>query len=956
MNKKIVTILIALMLVCALVVVFAACGEKDNNPGEQSGTDNSGGNASTPADNGSGGTGTNSGTGNNSGSNSGTGTNSGNSGASADLVAKYHIYYYTGAQATQVETVSGVKAGDTITAPEDPRLAYNEFGGWYTDYGTYENKFEFGTMPAKDVCLYAKWTSTVSEGEFGEYEAALATGSEEGHLYIHYRRFDSNPESYDDLNLWVWPYGYTGRTFDWNRGTDGKVLLDTAGAICDVDLTKVYNDAGKDGKQEMQFLKNAGAYTSGSIKDASNYMDERFGFLIVYKASKNVEGSHWRSDGNADQLFYVEEAVWDNGSIHIFCVQDNVSDFVYHLTDQAEIVNPYENDDGTHVSYANVNSSETIKVKYGTQLTQTASGVGYQIMVASFADAKQEYDDMGMPKYKCAGDGIGDIRGIIQNFDYIRSLSIDTLWLTPIQLSDSYHGYDIIDYKAVDPKFGTLDDYKELLTLCHQNGIKVIMDLVLNHTSTNNVWFQKSAKMVEEEGIDYRSYYQWRNHTVETNLSSDWYPYSEYNYSYYGKFSPSMPELNYDYQGTRDAIADVALYWLGVLGDGTGVDGFRIDAVKHIYMADEVDKTPGDIIITDYDKETQTDYSSNLTKNLNFFCWLTNQIKAEYPNAYLVGENFDGNAYNVAPYYEAYDGMLDFYMYYNFGQLTMYPTAAAALSGANTDSTNSVPTGENTNQLKGGGWSYDGVLKTQMEYSRLSTGEAAVMGSLFSSNHDIPRLVNNCVRNDLGNGKWEAGTVTTANSGRAQMYAKAILGAMMTMPGISWIYYGDEIGMSSNYLAGQNAQSPHVDRQYRQPFKWTTSASGSEYITRYSISGDETYWVEWDAYNVQLLGVAEQTAIADSYLNYVRYWTEKKSTDNVLRYGNYEFIHAWGPQAAQLLSFKRTYNGTTYWCLTNFGTDNADVSSMVNGNTVKYAQGYNYGSLAGGCTLVIQMG
>ncbi|MBQ4443800.1 MAG: InlB B-repeat-containing protein [Clostridia bacterium] len=945
MNKKILTIFVALMLVCVLVFVFAACGENKNDTTDpdngQTSTDNQGGGQSG-ANNGTN-TGTNSGT--STGTN--TGTNSGTGNTSADLVAKYHIYFYTGATATQVETISGVKAGDPITAPADPMLAYNQFDGWYTDYGTYQNKFEFGTMPAGDVCLYAKWTSTVSEGELGEYEQGLVASSQEGHLYIHYRRFDSKAESYEPLNLWVWPYGFTGREFDWNRDASGKVVLDTAGAMCDVDLTKIYNDAGKDGKQELQFLKNAGAYTAGSIKDPANYMDERFGFLIVYKDSKNIEGSHWRSDGNADQLFTVRDAVWDNGSIHIFCVQDNVSDYVFHLSEQEEIVNPYENDDGTHVSYANVNSSETIKVQYGTKIFDTVSGVGYQIMVSSFADSN--------------GDGMGDIRGIIENFDYLKSLHIDALWLTPIQLSDSYHGYDIIDYKQIDPKFGTLADYKELLTLCHQNGMKVIMDLVLNHTSTNNVWFQKSAKMVVEDGIDYRSYYQWRNHTVEKNLSSDWYPYSEYNYSYYGKFSPSMPELNYDYQGTRDAIADVAKYWLGILGDGTGVDGFRIDAVKHIYMADEVDKAPGDIVISDYDQATQTDYSSNLTKNLNFFCWFVNQIKAEYPNAYMVGENFDGNAYNVAPYYEAYDGMLDFYMYYNFGQLSMYPTAAAALSGANSavDASNSQPKGENTGSLLFGSWCYPGVLDTQERYSQAATGSRDVMGSLFSSNHDIPRLVNNCVRDDLGNGKWQAGTVSASNSGRAQLYAKAVLGAMMTMPGISWIYYGDEIGMSSNYLAGQNAQSPHVDRQYRQPFKWTTKdwdeAGGSRYITHFSISGDETYWVEWDAYNTQLAGVAEQQADPNSYLNYVKYWTDKKSTDDVLRFGSYEFIRAWGNQAAQLLSFKRTYNGTTYWCLTNFGTDNADVSSMVNTGSVKYAQGLSGGSLAGGCTLVIKV-
>lgn len=935
MNKKLICIIVAIMLVCCLVCVLAACGEKENN------------NATDPTDNGQ--------TSQQGGENQGEQGSQGGS-TEVDMVAQYHISFYTGDKATQVERMDGILAGASVTPPAAPQLAYNEFEGWYTDYdpatNTYQNPFDFSAMPAHNVCLYAKWNATVSNDELSKVESELAAVSEEAHLYIHYRRFDNVPDSYEPLNLWVWPYGFAGRTFDWDRDSAGKVIVSTVGATCCVDLTTVYTDAGKEENQVMQFLKNAGAYTAGSIHNADNYMDARFGFLIVYKASKGIKGEHWRSDGNADQLFTVSDAVWDNGSLHIFCVQDNVKYYTFHLTDdQSEITNPYENDDGTHVSYANVKSSETIKVTHGTKLLDTASGVGYQVMVSSFADSD--------------GDGIGDIRGIIENIGYLESLHVDTLWLTPIQLSDSYHGYDIIDYKEVDPKFGSLDDYKELLRLCHQKSIKVIMDLVLNHTSTNNVWFQKSAKMVVEDGIDYRSFYQWRNHTKET-LSKDWYPYSEYNYSYYGKFSPSMPELNYDYDGTRAAILDVALYWLGILGDGTGVDGFRIDAVKHIYMADEVTQSPGDVIIRDFDDATNTDYSSNLTKNLNFFCWFVNAIKSQYANAYLVGENFDGHAFNVAPYYEAYDGMLDFYMYYNFGQLSQYPTAAAALAGANAsvERTNSQPKGDNTESLLYGAWSYAGVLDTQQRYSELSTGDRNVMGGLFTSNHDIPRLVNNMVR-DYSGASWVAGTVNDGNKDKAITLAKAQISAMMTMPGISFIYYGDELGMSSNYLDGQDATSPHVDRQYRQPFKWTTKdwdKGGSEYITHYSISGDETYYVTWDTYNIQLKGVDEQTGDANSLLEVTRYWTDKKSSDDVLRYGDYTFEHAWGPQAAQLLSYKRSYNGVTYWCLTNFGAEgnvhgSADISSMVAKGDVIYAtpNAYNNGQLAGGGTVVIRL-
>ncbi len=875
-------------------------------------------------------------------------------------IALYKIAFYTGNGASQVEAMTNIKAGDPISAPEDPKWAYHTFDGWYTDYNEdpakMTNKFEFKTMPAKNLCLYAKWISSVSDDTLQDYENELNTSSEEGHLYIHYMRFNNVASDYEPLNLWVWPYQYAGREFDWIRDANGNIVIDDiAGATCDIDMTVKYTDAGKEGNEPMQFLINSAVaenYKHNDIKNPSNYMNPRSGFLIVYKDSKD-SGTHWRSDGNADQLFNIEDAIWDNGSLHIFCVQDNVSSFVYHITNQKTIVNPYENDDGSHVSISNVNSSEILKLKYGTQLFDTVTGVGYQIMVSSFADSD--------------GDGMGDIRGIISNFDYIKKLNVDVIWLTPIQLSDSYHGYDIIDYKEVDPKFGTLADYKELLEIAHDNNIKVVMDLVLNHTSTNNVWFQNSAKLiVGEDGTQYRNFYQWRNHEKETDLSSDWYPYSEYAYSYYGKFSPSMPELNYDYQGTRDAIVDVAKYWLGILGNGKGVDGFRIDAVKHIYMADEVTPSASDIIISDYDADTESDYSSNLTKNINFFTYFANEIKAEYPNCYLVGENFDGHAYNVAPYYSAFDGMLDFYMYYNFGELATYPTASASLAGNSTSSGGSVPTGTNTNKLRGGEWDFEGVLGTEKAYSKYglegtANNNADVVDSLFTSNHDIPRLMNNVVRTYSG-ANWTAGTVTAANKDFAEKYSKAIIATMMCLPGVSYIYYGDELGMSSNYETGQTKTSPHVDRQYRQPFKWTTKDydnGGSNYITHFSISGDATYYVRWDDYNKTVSGAEEQDKDTNSFLNYVRYWTNLKSNDAVIRYGEYAYKPVeWNPGnvAQALFSFTRTYQGTTYWIVTNFdSSDYTNLSIFNNYDVVAVTPGGSKTTLPSGGTIVVKL-
>ena len=870
----------------------------------------------------------------------------------------YKLVFNTGSGASHIDTVTGLKEGDKITAPADPVRPRYIFKGWYSD-AECTKAFTFNVMPASNLTIYAKWEADENAASLEGYEEALAEASEEGHFYIHYLRFNNVPEEYEPMTLWVWPYAQTGKWFDWERDDGGNIILDdVAGATGVVDLTVKHTDAGKDGKQSMQFLIDGALgenYKTGDIKNPDNYKNKRMGFLIVYKDSVGIAGQHWRSDGNADQIVYIEDMLWDNGSLHVFCVQDNVADHKTHITELQDITNPYENDDGTHISTGNVNSSENLKVNNPTSLLDTVSGVGYQIMVASFADSD--------------GDGVGDIRGIIENLEYLEKLNVDVLWLTPIQLSDSYHGYDIIDYKEVDPKFGSLDDYKELLTKCHEKGMKVIMDLVLNHTSTNNVWFKKSVKMEVEDGIDYRNFYQWRNHTTET-LSDAWYPYSEYNYSYYAKFSPSMPELNYDNQDTRDAIADVAKYWLGILGDGKGVDGFRIDAVKHIYMADESRNASGDIIIEDVDSKTGTDYSSNVTKNINFFTFLVNEVKSKFPNAYFVGENFDGHAYNVAPYYTAYDGMLDFFMYYQFGEIAENPNKAALVSGYKSDTSGSQPMGSNTDKLKSGAWNYAAILYQQQSYrkngiaSGMGTGSDVVMGSMFTSNHDLPRLMNNVLGSTV-NANWQAGKVTSSNAANAKKYALATISTMMTMPGISFIYYGDELGMSSNYYSGENELSGHADRTYRQPFKWSTSEEGSAYnVTGLSISGDTTLYVDWDAYNKTLDGALEQDGASTSFLNTVRYWTKVKSEDEVLRYGSYEYYdgykNVWGEgSAAPLFAFKRSYNGTTYLCITNFSESkykNMKEVHKKSSSALKYASsGCTYDEIVSGGTIVIKL-
>ena len=393
--------------------------------------------------------------------------------------------------------------------------------------------------------------------------------------------------------------------------------------------------------------------------------------------------------------------------------------------------------------YDTIASDDAVTLKDGTKLVRNS------YMVASFADSD--------------GDGFGDIYGVEQKLDYIKNLGVNVLWLTPIQKSDSYHGYDITDYNAVDPKFGSkvspaalansgtvsdataMADYKSLIAAAHAKGMVVLMDLVLNHTSTGNSWFAKSAQL----DATYRGYYQWGNHETQEHISTSnfWYPYGDHVYSYYAKFGSSMPELNYMYAPTRQAVADMANGWCDL-----GVDGFRMDAVKHIFLNDEITKESTDTIIADV--SASGNYSSNLTKNLAFWKWLNGAVKAKHPNAFFVGENFDGNAYRVAPYYTGFDSLFDFYSYFNLTSAAASGLGKAAKVSAATLMTNSstfatsqigvTSNGSEFSYANGAAWNLPSVLAT---YSKYRSGSAATTSgsaipATFTSNHDIARVIN----------------------------------------------------------------------------------------------------------------------------------------------------------------------------------------------------------------------
>ncbi len=238
------------------------------------------------------------------------------------------------------------------------------------------------------------------------------------------------------------------------------------------------------------------------------------------------------------------------------------------------------------------------------------SRVFYEIFVGSFSDSN--------------GDGIGDLRGIINRMDYLNdgepasenSLGIEGIWLTPIFLSPSYHKYDVTDYYRIDPAFGTEEDLRELIDLCHERDVKLILDLPLNHTGENNEWFRnfRRAQQAGETEDPYYDFYTWIGPEEPTPSGRRFRKLTNPELKVEANFSDSMPELNFDNERVRQAVLEVAAYWMNM-----GIDGFRFDAAKYPYYGEH-------------------------EKNAGFWNWYMDELKKINPHIYTVAEVWDGDA------------------------------------------------------------------------------------------------------------------------------------------------------------------------------------------------------------------------------------------------------------------------------------------------------------------------
>lgn len=258
--------------------------------------------------------------------------------------------------------------------------------------------------------------------------------------------------------------------------------------------------------------------------------------------------------------------------------------------------------------------------------------VFYEVFVRSFYDSD--------------GNGIGDLKGLTEKLDYLNDgvsgkgddLGVNAIWLMPIFASPSYHGYDTTDYKAINPDYGTMEDFDLFLKEAHRRGIRVILDLVINHTSSRNPWFMKSASSKKK----YENYYvwskklpsgEWQRPWGGGNTSAVWHYNATRHAYYYAAFSGGMPDLNLTEPKVIQEVKDIAKFWLD-----KGVDGFRLDAARYM-----IEEGPG---------KGQADTPSTLLFWKNFETF----IRSVKSDSMTVGEVWTGTS-TVSRYYQNGQGL-----------------------------------------------------------------------------------------------------------------------------------------------------------------------------------------------------------------------------------------------------------------------------------------------------------
>ena len=351
------------------------------------------------------------------------------------------------------------------------------------------------------------------------------------------------------------------------------------------------------------------------------------------------------------------------------------------------------------------------------------------------------------------GDGIGDIKGITSRLDYLKYLGVDVIWLSPIYKSpNDDNGYDISDYQAIMDEFGTMEDFDEMLSQAHKRGLRIIMDLVVNHTSDEHKWFMESRKSKDNE---YRDYYIWRDGKDAETPPNNWgscfggsaWQYDETTGMYYlHLFSKKQPDLNWDNPNVRKDVFDMMTWWCD-----KGIDGFRMDVISMISKTKEMPDGPAADFYGDYSPYCV--HGPNIHKYLRE---MNEKVLSKY-DIMTVGET-PGVTTELAKQYAGEDGR-ELNMVFHFEHVD-----------------NHGKYGKWDDQK----WQLTKLKKILNHWQTELYGKA--WNSLFWDNHDQPRAVSR-----FGDDREQYRDIS----------AKMLATCLHMMQGTPYIYQGEELGMTN---------------------------------------------------------------------------------------------------------------------------------------------------------------
>jgi len=490
------------------------------------------------------------------------------------------------------------------------------------------------------------------------------------------------------------------------------------------------------------------------------------------------------------------------------------------------------------------------------------NAVFYEIYVRAFYDSN--------------GDGHGDLRGLMQKLDYLVDLGVDCLWLLPIYPSPlKDDGYDISNHYDVHPTYGTLDDFKAVLDAAHERGIRVIMDLVLNHTSDEHPWFK--AARANPNSV-FRDYYVWSDSLLKyrdariifTDTEESNWAWDETSQQYYWhRFYSSQPDLNYENPAVQDEMLKVMSFWLDL-----GVDGFRADAVPYLF-------------------ESEGTNCENLPETHGYLRKVRAYINEHYPGRILLAE---ANQWpeDILPYFGKGDD--EFHMGFHF---PIMPRIYMSLQKADRSQLVWIM-GRTPTLSEGNQWGIFLRNHDELTLEMVTEDERQWMWEQLAPD---PRM-----RLNLGIRRRLAPLLD--NDRRKIELAHSLL---FTLPGSPIIYYGDEIGMGDNiWLPDRNG--------VRTPMQWDTESTtgfSDAQIPLYSpIIDDETY-------GPAKVNVAAQQKERSSMWNQIRRLISIRKEHRAFGWGEFNWIDCNNDQVA---AYKRTFESESIFVFQNLSDNSQKIS------------------------------